>query len=82
MVLLGRVRELEVQAERPQHSRLDVARKLPYGVPDVRRVAVLPSEARARADVLLGGEEVFALLLDEHAAEQRAEQADVSPRGP
>ena len=78
MVLLGGVRELEVQAERPQHSRLDVAGSSTR--PDVRRVAVLPSEARSRerAPRWRGS---LRLLLDEHAAEQRAEQADVSPQG-
>ena len=41
------------------------------------RVADLARAAGARADVLLGREERLAFLLDEHPAEQRAEQADV-----
>ena len=52
----------------------------PHRLADDRRVADLARPAGARADPLLGREELLALLLDEHAPEQRAEQPDVPPQ--
>ena len=77
MVLLGEVRELEVEAERAQDERL-LAR--------ARRGADLDCLLVARrsggpARPLDEVEQPLALLLDEHVAEDRAEKADVAPQG-
>ena len=78
MVLLGGVRELEVEREGAQHRRLVAGGQRTHGLAHRRRVADLARAPGAGPDQLLGGEEVLALLLDEDAAEQRPEQADVS----
>ena len=78
VVLLGDVDELEEQRERPQHRALRARARAPRP-----RRASAPREpprarvARERPDPLLVVEEVLALLLDEHAPEQVAEQAHV-----
>ena len=80
VVLLGGVRELEVERERAQHLRLVVGRERAHGLANDRGVADLRATAvpqRARAP--RPSEELLALLLDEHLPEQRAEQADVPP---
>ena len=80
VVLLGRVRELEVQREGAEHLRLVVGLERADGLAHDRRVADLARLPRGGADALLGREELLALLLDEHLPEQRAEQADVAPQ--
>ena len=78
VVLLGDVRELEVQRERPQHVRLlgsgasaRTASRTSAGSPTSRDARA----PRARAPRRRGA---LALLLDEHPAEDVAEQADVA----
>ena len=80
VVLLGRVRELEVEREGAEHLGLVVRLERADGLAHDRRVADLARLPRGGADLLLGGEELLALLLDEHLPEQRAEQADVAPQ--
>ena len=84
VVLLGEVGELEVQRERAQHLRLALDGKCAHsrGQPPARRLrsgrACAPGEL---ADALLGVEQAAAALLDEHAAKDVAEQADVPSEG-
>ncbi len=78
VMLLGRVRELEVEGERAKHLRLVVRQERPHRLTDDRRVADLARAPRARTDTLLRGEERLAFLLDEHLPEQRAEQPHVA----
>ena len=76
VVLLGEVRELEVQGERAQHLALALERERcnrpgepgPGGGRAGRAGA-----ARELADPLLVGEQILAALFDEHAAEDPAE---------
>jgi hypothetical protein len=56
MMLLGDVRELEVQAESPQDRRLIAGRKRSHGVADGIDVAGCPRVARAQPNPLLGVE--------------------------
>ena len=79
-MLLGDVRELEVERESAEDLRLlveiqrrDRLRQLgPHlGVP------ALACPPRDVADLLLARQQLLALLLDHHAAEQVAEEADV-----
>ena len=63
--------------ERAQHPRLPARRELPDRIADDGRVADVARAARAGADLLLRREEALALLLDEHASEQRSEQPHV-----
>ena len=78
MVLLGDVCELEVESERAQDARLPRQRQHL----DRRAEVVMsrPATRRTceRAHVLDVGEQGLVLLLDEHAAEQVAEQAHVA----
>jgi hypothetical protein len=76
MVLLGNVRELEVEPERTQDERL-----LPCAERrvDLDHVAVVTCGARIAADPLDELEQPLALLLDEHDAENRPELPDVAP---
>ena len=65
VVLLGDVREVEVDGERPQHDRLRVDVELRDGLterPGRARVAATP-EPGEEADPLLEAEDVVALLL-------------------
>ncbi len=80
VVLLGGVRELEVDAEGPQHPRLALGGERTHGLAHERRVAELTRAPGRGPDRLLGGEERLALLLDEHRPEQRPEQAHVAPQ--
>ena len=79
VLLLGDVRELEVERERAQHARLPLERqRRDRG----REVVVRGPAARGageRPDALDVVEERLVLLLDEHPAEQVAEHADVAP---
>ena len=79
MVLLGDVRQVEEEAEGAQHERLlaqveraDRGRQLGAG----RGVAV-PAGAGEQPDPLLDCEQLLALLLDDHLAEQLPEQPHV-----
>ena len=78
VVLLRDVRELEVQGERAQDARLSLERQRLDSVAELVPLRPLPRRARERTDVLDVGEQRFVLLLDEHAAKQVAEQADVA----
>jgi hypothetical protein len=78
MVLLGEVRQLEVEAECAEDEALflQAERRI-----DRRDRAGLPGGPGVDADALDEVEQPLALLLDEDAAEQRSEQADVAPDG-
>ncbi len=80
VMLLGRVRELEVETERSEDARLLLRRQRPHRLADDPRVSDLARPSGRGADLLLGGEKRFALLLDEHRSQHRAEQTDVSPQ--
>src|SRR5581483_9190489 len=81
VVLLGDVREREVERERPEHACLALERKRLDRVTQLLPAGPLPGGPRERAHVLHVGEEALVLLLDEYAAEQVAEQADVAADG-
>ena len=77
VMLLGDVRELEVQPEGPQHARLALERQRLHRLLELlvwRPGARLACERPHPLDVR---EQRLALLLDEDAPEQVAEQADV-----
>ena len=81
VVLLGDVREVEVDGEGPQHDRLRVDVELRDGLterPGRARVAATPEPGK-EADPLLEAEDVVALLLGEHTTEDLPEQAHVRP---
>ena len=83
MVLLGDVRELEVEAEGSEHGRLPLERQGADGGGELRARARLthrPGSPRERADALLVREQILPFLLDEDAAEDVAEQADIAPK--
>jgi hypothetical protein len=77
VVLLGEVGELEVEAERPQHLGLPLRCELPDRLAQLVTRSALAGGPGEPADALLGREQVGALLLDEDASEDVAEQADV-----
>ena len=79
VLLLGDVREREVERERAQDARLPLERQPDDGG---REVVVRGTGARGageRPNALDVVEERLVLLLDEHPAEQVAEHADVAP---
>src|SRR5437870_506071 len=78
MLLLGHVRELEVERERTEDARLPLERQARDRSSEivVRRATARCS--RERTDALDVGEERLVLLLDEHLSEQVAEQANVA----
>ena len=85
MPRLGDVRELEVQPERAQDrrrallaERADVGREGRV----IGRRAGLARLARELAHALDVGQQILAVLLDEHAPERVADQAHVAPQGP
>jgi hypothetical protein len=83
VVLLGEVRELEVERERSQHLGLSLERQLGDRVGQLRPracCAARPSGAGELADALLGGEQIGPALLDEHPPERLPEQPDVPPK--
>ena len=81
MVLLGDVDELEEERERPQHRGLPVEVERGDRLAELRRATLRLRASRARApDPLLVVEQLLALLLDEHAPEQVAEQAHVGAK--
>jgi len=77
VLLLGDVRELEIEGERAEHARLALERE----AGDCCRKIVLRSasarRARKRPHALDVREERLVLLLDQHLPEQVAEHADV-----
>jgi len=76
-MLLGDVRKLEIERERPQHARLPLERQRLDSLLEllVRRTGTRRAGERANAlDVL---EQRLALLLHEDAPEQVTEQAHV-----
>ena len=79
-MLLGDVREVEVDRERPQDDRLasrpGAQRSVSASAARSRCVAASP-EPGEPADPLLEPEGLLAFLLDEHATERVAEQPDV-----
>ena len=79
MVLLGDVREVEIERERTEDDRLRVDVEAPDRLGERRRRASVAcaAETGKEADPLLDAEELGALLLREHRAEDVAEQADV-----
>jgi hypothetical protein len=79
VLLLGDVRQLEVRRERAQHACLPLERQRCNRRGQFPLVGALARGARKAADALDVVEQRLVLLLDEHAAEQVAEQADVAP---
>ena len=77
VVLLGEVCKLEVEPERAQHEHLLVRARECL---DLDRLLVA-RRSRGVPRPLDELQEPFALLLDEHVAEDRAEKADVAPQG-
>ena len=77
MVLLGEVRELEVEAERAQDERLRLRLEIVDRV-GRRDGAVAPRLSRLPADAFDELEQVPSLLFDENLAQDRAEQPDVA----
>ena len=81
VVLLGDVGDLEVEGEGAEDARLARERERLHRLPQLVAPLALPRGAGERPDVLDVGEQRFVLLLDEHAAEEVAEQADVAAYG-
>jgi hypothetical protein len=79
VVLLCDVRELEVEAERAQHEGLPLRRESGDLRGDVVQRRSLPRLAREQANALDFGQQLRALLLDEHLSENRSEQTHVPP---
>ena len=79
VVLLGYVRELEVQPERAQHARLPLERQRRDRVAQLVVRRALACCARECPHALNVREQRLVFLLDEHLPEQVAEQADVAP---
>jgi nitrogen regulatory protein PII len=77
-VLLGEVGELEVEGERPEHRGLPVGIEGAHGFAQLVARRAGAGGAREVADPLLGLEQTLAFLLDEDAAEDLAEQANVA----
>ena len=80
-MLLRDVRELEVESERAQDAGLPLERQRLDRVAQLVAPRPLPRGAGKRTDALDVGEQRLVLLLDEHAAEQVAEKADVAAYG-
>ena len=81
VVLLGDVDELEEQRERPQDCALPLGAERRDRSTESASRAARARIARQRPDSLFLVEELLALLLDEHAPEQVAEQAHVGAEG-
>ena len=77
VMLLGQVGELEVDGERAQHERLRVWLERGRALASTSAGPARRAARVARADRLDEVEQPRSLLLDEHAAEDRAEQPDV-----
>jgi hypothetical protein len=81
MVLLGDVRELEVERERPQDTRLPLERQGVDGIPKITVRLAGPRSAGEGPHALDVLEQGLPLLLDEDAAEQVAQEAHVAAEG-
>jgi hypothetical protein len=79
VLLLGDVRELEVQGKGTQHIRLALKWKRRHGFVELVVLLVRARRTCERSDPLDVLEQRLALLLDEHAPKQVPEQADVAP---
>src|SRR5262249_34422561 len=80
MVLLRKIRQLEVEAEGTQHLRLPLERQFADDGGELGarpRASRLPRLPRQRPDALRVGEQLLAPLLEEDTAEDLAEQPDV-----
>ncbi len=80
MVLLGDVRELEEERERPLHGRLALEPEPGDRVTEPGPRAALARSPGQRPHALLVVQQRLPLLLDEHAAEHIAEQPDIGPK--
>jgi hypothetical protein len=80
MVLLGDVRELEVEGERAEHARLAREGQLGDGIAKIAVGLARTRSPRECADALDVLEQLLAVLLDEDAPEQVAEEAHVAPQ--
>ncbi len=80
VMLLGDVRELEVERERAQDELLALDGQRRDRLMHLARRVAFPRPPREQANLLDRLEELGALLLDEHLAEDRPEQTDVSPQ--
>ena len=81
VVLLGDVDELEEERERPQHGGLPLVLERGDRLAELVARASGAGIAGESANPLLVVEQLLALLLDEHAPEQVAEQAHVGAEG-
>ena len=77
-MLLGDVRELEVETERSQNVGLLVGRQRPHGVADGTGVAGFARIARTQPDPLLRLEQLVALPARRGPAQDVAEQTNVA----
>jgi hypothetical protein len=80
VVLLGEIRELEIDAERSQDERLAFQLEPGHALPQLlaaRRSARRARIAREETDALLLVEQLLPFLLDEDAAEDVAQKTDV-----
>ena len=78
-MLLGDVDELEVDRERADDGRLLLERQLSHRVAELPARSSLACLTREQPNPLLCGQQLLALLLDEHAAEHVAEKPNVPP---
>jgi nitrogen regulatory protein P-II 1 len=78
VVLLGEIGELEVEGERPEHSRLPVGIEGAHRFPQLVARRAVSRGAGEVTDPLLGLEQILPFLLDEDATENLAEQANVA----
>ncbi len=80
-MLLGDVRQLEVEGERAQDERLPLQVEAADDLCELggRRLVSPAPPPRQRAHPLLELEQLLALLLDDHPAEDLPEQPDVAP---
>ena len=79
MLLLGDVRELEVERERTEDARLPLERQAGDCGSEIVLWCAVARCPRERAHAFDIREERLVLLLDEHLPEQVAEHADVTP---
>src|SRR5439155_26991064 len=79
VVLLGDVDELEVDRERSDHRGLLVEREPAHGTTQLVARRAFASLPRQQADLLLGGEQLLAALLDQQTTEHVAEEPNVTP---
>ena len=80
VLLLGDVRELEIRGEGAKDARLPLERELAHCGREVVLRAAGPRRAREPSQALDVVEQALVVLLDEHPAEEVAEQADIAPK--